>query len=117
MALTIEAAELAGRRGRLHEQAVSQHRHVSAMREHLLEEVRDVDDRRSTVAEFAGRSRAAARASSPVSAAVGSSMTISLARARERPQDLDLLLLRDPECPHRHRPGEMSNCAFVFSSS
>ena len=49
---------------RLHELPVAQHGDRVGEREHLGEEVRDVDDRRAAVAAAAGRARRAARASS-----------------------------------------------------
>ena len=96
-----EAACLAGRRGPSPRAGRPAGRSRRRRREHLLEEVRDVDDRGAPRRAGPGRSRAAGAPRRVVSAAVGSSMTISLRLAGERAQDLDLLLVGGAE---RARP-------------
>ena len=86
------------------------------MREHLREEVRDVDDRRSAVAESADDLEQLLR----LVAGQRRGRLVhddQLRVARERPQDLDLLLVGDAERPDEASPGESRSRAVSSSSS
>ena len=82
--------------------AVAQHGDAIGDPRQLFHPMRDVDDtdaRRAQARESMSKSRSISRS---VSAAVGSSMTMMRADARERFGDLDELLLADRELRNRH---------------
>ena len=109
---------LVGRRRSSGRRARPQHGDRVGDGEHLVEEVRDVDDRHASRAQTVARRRAGAADSSVVSAAVGSSMTISRGVAGERAQDLDLLLIGDAQrCRPAPRTAAMNPARRLSSSN
>ena len=92
---TMRCGGRVGDRPRCDVAAVAHHRDALAEREDLVEPVGDEEHRRALARSVCGRRRRGGRPRSAVSAAVGSSMTITRASSRERLGDLDDLLVGD----------------------